>query len=1354
MNFQTLPIPLPRLKDVHPQDTLPPSHAGQCGCRCNDSCACACVCGCRDHCTCLNPCTGKCGRASARNLIVSLDGAFKTRQKENSTVLELHTQILVDPSDNQIAYYDPGSRHAPFNSLLGIATDILLGGRVKKSITNAYRWLCEQYQPGDKIFLFGFSHGAYNVQTLASMIDTVGLVNVGNQRFFSMAYDVFYRAQDGQDVRAAAKFRSTFSRKVKVHFVGVWDTSVPVNVFGARPGPSSILTQRVCIYRQALALDEVGLKCVPAVTEPSSTMDRSTKSDSASVETKIGSEFRASVSSTRTPRRRTSSLASTFASGVGPTTKDVKEVWFPGTHAEMGAGLKPDIASNLSLVPLSWMENEAANAGLRLRSRLRSVKSKWDALHEGKHPLSSLRRMLEFRPNKRRLPRTQRRICPGQLVHASIAFQSEEYRPRAAFSDAASAIEWNQLVGQNPQNPSFEWALTFGDRLDMNFFDGDTIVEAIRNLNDVWKGTERYLDGDRESFWVERLSFMALSGKLCATYLAAKGTPVWDDDREIELASAVKFFQRLAKKQPAIFTGDLAEILEAQCRLHHSVGAGKGHVDVEKQFEEALRLRRVDVSLPINQPLRVYKLAVSLVCNGAYAVVISQKPQKALFFFDEGVEVLRPLLEQNFSLSFPYFALLQRNLGACLQSLSHDSSALRLCQTVVALSRDLMESHPQCNDVLAAALHDLAFGFPRTQSTQEPSAAAECIILYRSLAEEDPGGYDALLADALHNYSLHLLLRGQHEKAHCTSLEELQLRRKLRDLESLASCLEQLARCLIVIGKATAAFESADEAVRIRQRNLEEVGTGHEELKLADALHLLSCCLAQATGRADAALNAARQAVSTQRGLAKDTMFNLRLAVFLTNFSIALSETGNDAEALRAAQEVVKIRAEGWGDDGNCALSLGRMAICLRNVGKQDDALVVAEKCLDLVQSIVVNAHSDEWEVQRTEAQLAATLYTLSFCFADSPNCSEVALQVAAESATRYRKLVAKSSSAAADPAFVFALLQWSLLLVLNDQQDAALRIAVEAAQTGGGLISKDVYAQSLYHLSTCLYAVGKEQQASAPAQRSVEILRALVAEHQDSWRLKEQLADAVFNASLYPSHPPSLKALEAVREGVELQRQLKDHVPRTKYDQRLADGMQNLAARALLAGLYDEAFSASEEAVELGRTLVQRNSSLYTPNLINILYTHANVLCEQGRYEDAYDLVEECDAIGQDIQNDSVFTTLEASAAYMSTRARCLLGLEKRVEGNRGLMEGMRLYRCALESPLRRSMFESFPWFLNNTFACISTLGRTNADALNATSELVELARLLTENCASQVALDHYLRLVIEYHVGSLSGQ
>ncbi|KAJ6582881.1 hypothetical protein DFH09DRAFT_911782, partial [Mycena vulgaris] len=133
--------------------------------------------------------------------------------------------------------------------------ELAIGGNFKKIVGRAYRWLCEQYQPGDRIFLFGFSRGAYQVRALVAMITKVGLVNAGNQELMTSSVSCLFNCSVA-DVRALKIFKDRFFRDIKVHFVGAWYLS-RIHHF---PSPA----EHVCIFRRALALDEHRVGVLPA----------------------------------------------------------------------------------------------------------------------------------------------------------------------------------------------------------------------------------------------------------------------------------------------------------------------------------------------------------------------------------------------------------------------------------------------------------------------------------------------------------------------------------------------------------------------------------------------------------------------------------------------------------------------------------------------------------------------------------------------------------------------------------------------------------------------------------------------------------------------------------------------------------------------------------------------------------------------------------------------------------------------------------------------------------------------------------------------------------------------------------
>ena len=92
----------------------------------------------------------------------------------------------------------------------------------------------------DKIFIFGFSRGAFTARFLARMISTIGLLSKGNEEMVPFAYRTYQEYEMGigrfkTDAEAEAymtKFKTTFCRsKAKVHFLGLFDTVNSVGYF-------------------------------------------------------------------------------------------------------------------------------------------------------------------------------------------------------------------------------------------------------------------------------------------------------------------------------------------------------------------------------------------------------------------------------------------------------------------------------------------------------------------------------------------------------------------------------------------------------------------------------------------------------------------------------------------------------------------------------------------------------------------------------------------------------------------------------------------------------------------------------------------------------------------------------------------------------------------------------------------------------------------------------------------------------------------------------------------------------------------------------------------------------------------
>ncbi|WYZ45753.1 hypothetical protein EsH8_VIII_001069 [Colletotrichum jinshuiense] len=124
-----------------------------------------------------------------------------------------------------------------------MAKDSAVGSSFDQHVVGGYRFLMRYYSPGDDIYMFGFSRGAYVARFLAEMLDFVGLLAHGNEEMVAFAWNAFSQWQcrrtnstpEGKEDwkkmdRFLKGFRETFSRPIRrIRFLGLFDTvnSVP-----------------------------------------------------------------------------------------------------------------------------------------------------------------------------------------------------------------------------------------------------------------------------------------------------------------------------------------------------------------------------------------------------------------------------------------------------------------------------------------------------------------------------------------------------------------------------------------------------------------------------------------------------------------------------------------------------------------------------------------------------------------------------------------------------------------------------------------------------------------------------------------------------------------------------------------------------------------------------------------------------------------------------------------------------------------------------------------------------------------------------------------------------------------------
>ena len=214
----------------------------------------------------------------AKNIVICCDGTGnEVDAGEQTNVVKLYR--ILDKSDpsKQIVYYHPGvgtlgapgfqTRTAKFiTTVMGLA----FGYGMFRNVKSAYTYLVRRYEPGDRVYLFGFSRGAYGVRALLGLIQMCGLLNSGNENLVDYAIKLHRtRRRGAPDWKGAARFKKYFARNCPIHFIGIWDTVKSVGLFRRSVVlPYTADLGNVANGRHALALCEKRSKYRPNLWDP------------------------------------------------------------------------------------------------------------------------------------------------------------------------------------------------------------------------------------------------------------------------------------------------------------------------------------------------------------------------------------------------------------------------------------------------------------------------------------------------------------------------------------------------------------------------------------------------------------------------------------------------------------------------------------------------------------------------------------------------------------------------------------------------------------------------------------------------------------------------------------------------------------------------------------------------------------------------------------------------------------------------------------------------------------------------------------------------------------------------------
>jgi len=283
-----------------------------------------------------------------KKLIICMDGTWNEPEEasEYSKYKEEPTNVVkivrgIKPRDAnnvvQIAYYHTGvgTGPGPYDKWIGGA----LGVGLSRDVREAYRFIANNYIDGDRLYIFGFSRGAFAARALAAFIGCVGLLDKKHLAWLPEAYKIYRthpdQRENSNEERLFRKLNINRIKGVPIHFVGVWDT------VGALGAPTPILKR--------LTKRWVGFH-----------------------DTSLGVDVKHAYHALAVDERRKPFMPDLWTAQAREE-QIVEQVWFAGVHSNIGGGYQKTVLSDIAL---KWMVERAAECGLDFKKHLSELNPK------------------------------------------------------------------------------------------------------------------------------------------------------------------------------------------------------------------------------------------------------------------------------------------------------------------------------------------------------------------------------------------------------------------------------------------------------------------------------------------------------------------------------------------------------------------------------------------------------------------------------------------------------------------------------------------------------------------------------------------------------------------------------------------------------------------------------------------------------------------------------------------------------------------------------------------------------------------------------------------------------------------
>jgi uncharacterized protein (DUF2235 family) len=261
----------------------------------------------------------------SKRLIVFCDGTWNTaEQKSPTNVTKVwHALAREDAAGTeQRSFYHVGVGTSRSERIRGGA----FGFGLSRNVRDTYRFIVDNFEPGDELFFFGFSRGAFTARSTAGFVRNSGILRREHADRVDEAYALYRSRAAHPRGEQAQAFRKSYSYETRIRFIGVWDT---VGALGIPLSPARWIN---FINRRWAFHD----------TDLSTTVDAA---------------FQAlAIDEKRPPFRPT-----IWAQQPDAANQRLEQVWFAGVHGDVGGGYPEH---GLSDIALRWMIDRAGSCGL------------------------------------------------------------------------------------------------------------------------------------------------------------------------------------------------------------------------------------------------------------------------------------------------------------------------------------------------------------------------------------------------------------------------------------------------------------------------------------------------------------------------------------------------------------------------------------------------------------------------------------------------------------------------------------------------------------------------------------------------------------------------------------------------------------------------------------------------------------------------------------------------------------------------------------------------------------------------------------------------------------------------------